>query len=409
MDLSKIPTEDLQAIQEGRWKDVSTPGLQEYQSQRQHQAQAQVQAQNPQQIPDSADKVAQGNKPRAKSISLNGPGSANGMLRDITGQDPEKVWGQAVGSALLGATPGINKLMPYLNGSGAGPTAARIATNGAVGAAQGAINSPQDRLGGAETGALVGGGLGAGSEALQGATRRLGDYLMQRGVGMRRYTPGVGTSLADQGIWGTAGRAENQVEAKLPGAEQAVQDTVNGLQGSIDSQPIADAILDKGGKFKMPGGQPGPGMEQYLEKVSAAAEPFQSQGEGGELSPQDLLSLKRQGDWEGYTNSGNPATSLDSELGRAQANKSREMLNDLSGGKTQDVLGREQALILAKKSLERPEAIHQGNGSSLFFGKYPGKTLLETSLGQLGTKTSQALDAGTPQLSRQVLQGLFNQ
>lgn len=71
MDLSKISTEDLQHIQAGHWDKVSTPGLQEYQAQRQHETQAAMQAQNPQQIPDAADKAAQGENQNAQSLGSN--------------------------------------------------------------------------------------------------------------------------------------------------------------------------------------------------------------------------------------------------------------------------------------------------------------------------------------------------
>lgn len=69
MDLSKVSTEDLKTIAKGKWSDVSTPGLQAYQSSLQQEQQAQKQSLNPQKIPDNADKAAQGNKDTAQAVS----------------------------------------------------------------------------------------------------------------------------------------------------------------------------------------------------------------------------------------------------------------------------------------------------------------------------------------------------
>lgn len=208
MDFSKIPTEDLQAIQAGKWDKVSTPGLQEYQAQRQHQIQAQQQAQNPQQLPDAADKAAQGNQPDAKITppALDKFKTPKEFTPDILPGQSES-WAQK--AARLTGNPNFNdapdvsaakeaeglkhpiELMPpmalpagaapaalsrlagYLGKGGLGPVLSRIGLNTGLGGAQGAINNPEDRLGGAARGAVVSGTLSTGLEGLGGLASSL--------------------------------------------------------------------------------------------------------------------------------------------------------------------------------------------------------------------------------------------
>lgn len=239
-------------------------------------------------------------------------------------------------------------------------------------------------VGNTALGALTQGGLGVASK---GATK-LADWLQQAASGMTKYRPGVGNNLVDQGIWGTKNSMANQVAEALPAKEQEVQDAVSSISGNSDVQPISDAISSLKGKFLQPStGEAAPRMAGYAQKVSDAADEFSSMGEGGEATPQDLLSFKRQGDYDAYTNSGNKATSLEAEIGQAQADKAREMLSSLSDGETARKLADEQALILAKKSLTKPDSIPGGFGAKAFFMKLPGQSLF-------GSGSAQALQKG---------------
>ena len=66
MDLSNLSVEDLQHLQKRDFESMSPQGLQELQKQR---AQERLAA-NPPQIPDSADKAAQGSSPNAQPLSF---------------------------------------------------------------------------------------------------------------------------------------------------------------------------------------------------------------------------------------------------------------------------------------------------------------------------------------------------
>lgn len=273
-----------------------------------------------------------------------------------------------------------------------------------------AVNNDSDRTQGVGGAMALGVGGSLTADAASAGSGKLADWLQQAATGMTKYKPGIGTNLINQGVWGTKNGMANQVSEMLPAKEQEVQQAVAGIKGNADAQAIGDAISRVGNKFSLPStGDVAPNMEPYAQKVSDAAGAYQSMGEGGELTPQDLLTAKRQGDWLGYTNSGTPATSLEAEIGQAQANKARSMLSDMSDGETARKLADEQALILAKKSLTKPDTIPNGLGAKAIFMKAPGQSLFGSMAAQ-GLQKGVAAPAGAvadPELM-QTLFGLSN-
>lgn len=367
----------------------------------QHYLQASAQAANPQVVPDAADKEANGKMPQ--NASLVPRGAAQQDIKDLQGMDPRMKDAFAKGAVAIG-TGGL----AAGEAAGMGMLGRAAVNAGAMGLQKylgNAIDKQQDRTQGVPASAAIGGVMSLGADAVGKTLGKLGDYLMQKGVGMNKYLPGAGTRLADQGLLGTKEMLKSQVAERLPQAESAVQDVIQGVPGRVDAQEISDALSSKGSKFILSSsGEAGPQLGSYLDKVKSAAEEFKSMGEGAELSPHDLLELKRQGDWLGYTASGTPATSLEAELGQTQADKARELLNTLSEGKSTEALANEQALVLARNALKKSDTIHQGMGSGLFFSKLPGQSIAATGLGQtgvtLGRKATRIADP-------EVLQSLF--
>lgn len=328
--------------------------------------------------------------------------------------------------------------------SGSAP--ARVAANTALGAARGALNAPEGQRGNA---ALQEGGkalaISAGGETLGHVlSDKLGDWLMQRAVGMRKYLPGVGQILMSEGVGGTKNMMANQVPNRLAQAESELQSTVKNLPGKVPATDLSDPMENIANKFKLPSGEvPANSQSEYDQAMQASrnarytgggsparptvdqvptefvdnagnpitkAVPGMAPEKIGQLGAEDLLALKRQGDYPGYTMAGNKSGALEGEIMRAQADASRQGLSKLAaaskpplsepvepftGQKPQqtpaEILGRERALISANRALEKPTTIHQGSGSSLFFGKVPYQEVAESvmahganKLGQLG-------------------------
>lgn len=295
------------------------------------------------------------------------------------------VEGTAPVAAPVGSLGAVGRLATYLAGS----APRRIGVNTAIGAVRGAMKEPAEgetRLGNAGSEAALSGGLAAGGEAIGSGSSKVADWLMQKASGMKKYIPGVGTRLVDQGLAGTKSMMANQVDEALPEAEKKVQGIVKGIPENIEPHSLKDAIMRQGDRFKLSTGEVPSNVKPYMDKVRHTAESF-SDLTGGKMSAEDLLRIKRQGDWLGYSASGNPATSLEADMGRAQADEARNLLSGLSGGASKEALADEQALLLAKKGLNKPESIHSGIGSQAIFGKVPGESLF-------GSVGAQALQKG---------------
>lgn len=233
-------------------------------------------------------------------------------------------------------------------------------------------DSLEARAGNAGTMGMVSTALGGAGKAMSASGNKLADWLMQKSVGMRKNIPGAGVRLVDQGVGGTKGMMQSQVSDKLPEAEARLQALLQGAPGKASADELSSAIAARGKRFQLPSGEVPGNVAKDFESVQQAAGDIRKLG-GGQLSPQDLLSLKRQGDYVGYTASGNPATSLQAELGQTQADKAREMLSRMTEGASANALADEQALIMARKGLDRPESL--GAGMSLrdaIYGKIPG-------------------------------------
>lgn len=257
---------------------------------------------------------------------------------------------------------------------------------------------------------LKGFGVGTIASGAGEVGNKMSDNLMKVATGIRKAPEGVGNTLAKQGLWGTQERMLNQVEQKLPEEERSLQELVSGFNGDIDQTPIAEAILEKGKKFVSPSGITLDSVKPDLNKVTEAAGQFDPQligrqGPVAKVTPGDLLSLKRQGDWAGYTASGNPAAATDAEIGRAVANKARGMLNDMSGGETANILKREQALLLAKKAMDKDPTTHLSIGGKLLFSKIP--SIIGSTAGQLFDKASNTLNS--ERIQRALTQKLFDE
>lgn len=433
MDLSKVPTEDLKAISEGKWDKVSTPGLQAYQGALQQESQAQTQSLNPQTAPDSAQKAAHPSQtavPQGQPSDLQNylqkgisaiSGVRGGLLKGASwgNLDPSamspgfkagisenpalsgifQMAGEMASGALVGSVAGV---------VGGASALGRIGANTVSGGLLGGLAAPrggQTRLGNSAKGAAMGGMASAALEGVSSLGGELGDYLMQKAVGLRKNTPGVGSTLADLGVVGTKNMMANQVESKLADEETALQKTVESLSGTVNSKEIADAVSQKAQRFTLPSsGQASPFSQSELNKVRDTAEKLSGMGD---LSASDLLALKRQGDYQGFTAGGNPATSTEAELGRTGANAARQALKKMSPDVADSLLN-EQALIKAKGALNKPESIHQGMGSSLFFGKAPGQALISSLLGQAADKGGNVAETAADPAVLQSLFGVAN-
>lgn len=302
------------------------------------------------------------------------PAKIPGGAGDVIKQDSEAhPIGYGISKA-VGAVMGPGKLL----GSGVGAIApegagilaglGRVGANAAGGAAAGAAQNPEE--GQSRTGNAIAGGLGGGlasglAEAGSGIGSKVADTLMKRSVGITRgENPGLGNRLANQGLWGTKNQMANQVEQKLPQAEQRVQDAVNGAGDSwTPNDKIVGSLVDKGKKYLNPDTQqPFPSNEDSYDQV---AQLWDKSNQTKAYSPQALLKLKRASDDAAkYNTTGDPGAGFKAELAKAQGDAARGLLDKATKGATAEPLADEGALLSARKGLSKSSA-NKGIGSIL--------------------------------------------
>lgn len=81
------------------------------------------------------------------------------------------------------------------------------------------------------------------------AASKVGDYGMQMAVGRSKYTPGVGTELSDQGVWGGRGMMRNQVNQRLEDTGQAMHDIAKQVPPDV-VRPASDIAAPIGQKLQ---------------------------------------------------------------------------------------------------------------------------------------------------------------
>jgi hypothetical protein len=217
---------------------------------------------------------------------------------------------------------------------------------------------------------LLSGGISLAGSGLASLARSGANSAMKRAVGItgaksKTAPQDIGNRLVDEGIWGTKAGMADQVAGKYGQAEKEVQDLAANVPGQVSGDKLAEAVESRAGRHLMPStGQPIVGHGPDVDAMASRAAELRGLPQGAEgpvkgYGAQDLLALKRGGDWEGFTNSGTPATSTAAEIGRTQADAARAGLSDISSGAMPAALKREQALLLADKALSTPEMTYK--------------------------------------------------
>ncbi len=251
--------------------------------------------------------------------------------------------GMAAGSAANTAASAAPALKSFLG---------RVSTGTGLGAASGAVRSPgegESRLGNATKGAAVGAGVSLAGEGVNAGANKLADWL-QLGATGSKGTPGEGNRLVDMGIRGSRSTMSDQVSDAFQGKEQGLQDLVQSTPGTEPSSNMADYIRQQNmPRFQLSGGKTNTNVQPEMNQIRDFSQNVQDIAP--EFTAKDLLDLKRQGDWPGYTNAGTKAGTLEGMMGRSQGDFSRTTLDRMTSGKSSDMLGDEQALVNAGKSL----------------------------------------------------------
>lgn len=302
---------------------------------------------------------------------------------------PENVGG-AARNALSAMTGGaLSKLMPEAG------LLARSAADGAQGAAQ-----DEDKL----RGFLTGAGSTLGMGLLAKPLAKGGDVAMQLAVGRKKYTPGVGTELADQGIWGFSrdgmrkrveGRLVDNGEQMLTAAQGANPINARQIGNEIRqdaSRPIATDAM----------GRPMQLSQRDVPAVEAINEFADDVASRGEESAIQALGRRRAAGSSAYSmKSGDPKQSQVAQLSKMEQQKYSEALKAADPtGKLAEADKGYAALKRAQRGLSEEPSMSGLGLISRPISSIGGAGLTSIA-GQAATKSAQSLEEFLAPLIRQ--------
>lgn len=278
------------------------------------------------------------------------------QMKDDASQFPmSSMAGKAAG---MGATMAATGAPVAAMESGLGRVGASAAANGLSGFLQ--KPSGEDTLEARGKDAGVGALIGAGAQGLGEGAGKAGDYLMQKAVGMRKYVPGMGTRIADEGLIGTKGMMARQADTGIQGHEKDLQSAVGQLQGNIEPESLADALRAKAGKYTPTPGESGPlpAPSENVKYINAAHDRADEALSRGTMTPTEGLDISRKVAKPAYNPlTGDELKGFQNELSQTEGGHIKSAIKQM--GEDQDLpdvvnsLRGEEALYTAKKGLDR--------------------------------------------------------
>ena len=299
--------------------------------------------------------------------------------------------------AVAKAPEAISKLANFLNAS----APRRVAAS----AVQGAVTNPDDPLAGAAKSAA----FSAGGETVAKLLKAPGDVAMQAGVGRRKYSPGVGTELADEGVWGTRGMMKGQVNKGLERTGSTLHELADEIPDAPINAPQMGRNIAQGAAKPMavPGGAPSSADIPKIEKIREFGEDVASRGM--ETGPQALARRIAAGQ-RGYRGKEDPLQSLLGQLSKQEQIQYSQGLKGAHEAATStsrfaDTDRRYGALKRAQSSLNEDITIPRSLMGLLSQSAHaiPGGSLTLSTIGQAATKAGQAADKVNNPLLRQAL------
>lgn len=143
--------------------------------------------------------------------------------------------------------------------------------------------------------AAVNAGMGPASQAAgQGVNTLIGllgkglnkggDFLMQKAVGLKKYIPGLGETLGEEGLVGTRGMMQGQVEKGLATRGQEIGNLSKGLK-EVSTQPVAEQLGGRAAKLTSSEGEVLPdNIKQYHQYIDQATKASQEGAVSGETA-----------------------------------------------------------------------------------------------------------------------------
>lgn len=306
-------------------------------------------------------------------------------------------YGAAMNNALSVGGGTLAKAVPKLGGVLGGAL-----EGGAMGAAQ-TPGSVEDKLKGFLTGGALQGGIGAVGKALG----KVGDVAMQTAVNRKKYTPGVGTGLAEEGLWGTEGMLKGQVKRGLERRGAEMRDIAKSVEGTpirardIGTQvgeDLAGPIVGRGTEIR-----PSQADLPDLQSIGNFAEDIMSRGDESVSQALERRAAAGHRAWRGKEN---PANSLVGKLSKSEQQGYSKAIKEVGGPRMAEADKAYSNLARARTGLEQEAGLPKSimGLASMGANKIPGGSLVASTVGQAGAKGGKLAEFLAP-LARQAAVG----
>lgn len=377
-------------------------------------------------VPTLGDRVQAGVEGVGQTASLGylpqlqaGVGAAMG-LGDYTKLRDENIARNKLQARQSPAWSATGKAIGMLGSAAAIPTPATFGRTVGQGAALGAAYNPGDTPGVVDPiqarnraiGALIGAGSATAGYGASKALEKVGDYSMQAAVNRKKYTPGTGTTLADEGLWGTERMLKKQVGERQT---DAFEDMLKAAQTSkpIDARQIGQEIGTKAAAPYRTDAM-GNGMlsstrdRPTLDAIKEFSDDVASRGQ--ETAVQALGRRRAAGHAAYSQKTGNALQSRPAELSKMEqqmysealknADPTRQVVGDVvvNPGRMAAADARYAALKKAERGLSEEMTMPRSLMGLMSLGanKLPFGSFTASTAGQLATKASRATNASTP-------------
>lgn len=231
---------------------------------------------------------------------------------------------------------------------------------------------------------------------------KIPDKLMQVAVGMKKYQPGVGSSLINQGLMGTKNQLAGQVGSKLAQEEATLANAVKSIPGQVESSAVGKEVQNLAKPYQTSSGTVPSSVEPEFNKINQAASEISSRGP---VSPQEALELKRIAGRVGYKE-GEPLAKTISKIAQSEAkgykqglSKAYEQVNPAGPNIVEESLGKESALLQAKRGLSKPESLAYKDPIRLLLGRTVGSPLAMSTTAQATSKGPRLVTEAALRLS----------
>lgn len=193
-------------------------------------------------------------------------------------------------------------------------------------------------------------------------TKKAADYLMQRAVGLKKYDPGMGTKLIEQGIRGTKGQMASKIDDAMKIAESEAGKALDTLgPNAIGPENVSASLYRDAQKLIAPDGSIAPSdMDKYNALMHRAGQILEEEAK----SPQATRFLRSRLQAGSRAKSGEAKAALDAQLAQAEA-KARTMALERNIAEEspeafaqwRSAMEKERALLEAGKALDKPESV----------------------------------------------------